>query len=89
MCSKKSGKYRGCPYRDEGLRCHFTCKCGGKKPCKNNKESNIVRGNLPSSAFDRHRNEERHSSEEIKVCIPNSYNILTSFVILGHLNQEL
>ena len=28
MCSKKSGKYRGCPCRDEGLRCHFTCKRG-------------------------------------------------------------
>ena len=59
------------------------------KPCKNNKESNIVRGNLPASAFDRHRNQECHSNEEIKVCIPNRYNILTSYVILVHLNQEL
>ena len=55
-CSRHSGrKKRGCPCRDEGLKCTDDCTCGTKKAACNNKQETVAVSVAGASAFERHQ----------------------------------
>ena len=55
-CGRRSGrKNRGCPCRDEGLKCADDCTCGTKKAACNNKQETVAVSVAGTSAFERHQ----------------------------------
>ena len=55
-CGRRSGrKKRGCPCRDEGLKCADDCTCGTKKAACNNKQETVAVSVAVTSAFERHQ----------------------------------
>ena len=59
MCSKRSSrKKRGCPCRDEGVKCTERCSCGTKTDnCKNKtqEQGTVASASAGKNAFERHK----------------------------------
>ena len=74
-CSKGSGrKKRGCPCRDEGLRCADACECGTKKAsCKNKErssgEADPQNTDAGLNAFQRHQIAMEKAKQQISVSV--------------------
>ena len=71
-CSKGSGrKRRGCPCRDEGLKCSQHCSCGtAKADCKNKPAAatwEASNTNAGRNAFERHEIAVTEAKQEITV----------------------
>ena len=79
-CSKGSGRQkRGCPCRDEGLRCVDTCNCGTKKAsCKNKERSSgeVDPQNTDAgrNAFERHQITMEKAKQQISVSVFHIHN---------------
>ena len=72
MCSKQSGKKkRGCPCRDENLKCAESCSCGMMKAgCKNKSTSSNLETattHAGKSAFERHNAAVEEAKQQIMV----------------------
>ena len=72
MCSKRSSrKQRGCPCRDEELKCANGCSCGMKKACCKNKlqQGTVAATNAGRNAFERHQIAVAEAKHQIMVSL--------------------
>ena len=73
-CSRRSGrKQRGCPCKDEDLKCVDGCACGTKKAgCKNKlgAEGVVAVTNAGKDAFERHQIAVAEARHQITVRVP-------------------
>jgi len=89
MCSRRSGKKKGCPCRDDNISCSDDCKCGKVvnksivAPCKNRKKTaKDKERNITPSGHDLMEKEIETAKVDIKKIIePLSREILEQVVV--------